>query len=185
MSKDETKQDENKPVEKVTNDENQQENKETLPPFQILKQFVGDLSLEVKDAPNVFRNIRNLNPQLDVDVESQSLSGRDVLVTVFIQINGLAQMEDEDGEMKDITAYIAELKQSVVVRINDVPKEAVASLVMVEIPTLIYPMARANMQFMVRESGFVTPQLPLINFLNLARNKAEQAKAESEGQGKA
>lgn len=148
-------------------------------PFQILVQYVKDISFESPMAPDIFKNPRKMRPHFDIDVFTKPLGGTDVEVNVKVEIKGLVlPIEGEPNKGKEEFAYFAELTQSTVVRINEVPKEAIASLLMVEVPTLTYPFLRATALNLIREGGFPPPQLPIINFLALAKNKAEFAAAE-------
>ncbi len=162
-------------------------------PFNFLIQYIKDVSFESPLAPEIFKDPKPIRPHFDIDVETTTLGGRDILVEIKLEVRGMAAMdsanseEDQEdapqqgntsAETEVKTAYIAEMTQACVLRINEVPKEAIASIAMVEAPTLLYPFLRTTAINLIREGGFNPPRLPLINFLQLAKNKAEKAQKE-------
>ncbi|MFK7867309.1 MAG: protein-export chaperone SecB [Alphaproteobacteria bacterium] len=182
MSDDQAKNQENNQEQANPAPDNAQENaQKNAPPFQFLIQYLKDVSFESPGAPDIFKKSPQVAPKFDIDVNTKSLGGRDIEVIVNIDVKGQiveAQPKGSEPPFKitDELAYIAELSQCAVIRINNMPKEAIASVVMVEVPTLLYPFLRHATINLIRDGGFPPPQLPLINFLNLARNKNEQAK---------
>ncbi|RED51371.1 protein-export chaperone SecB [Aestuariispira insulae] len=140
-------------------------------PFNILLQYLKDLSFENPQAPIVFTRERK-TPQLDVkvDVTVQQLSDTDFEVN--LHLNGEAK-EDDDA------IYLVEMVYGGVVRINDVPQEVLQPVLFVEIPRFLFPFARNIFAESVSNGGFPSVMLAPVDFLDLFRRRVAAAQAEA------
>lgn len=98
------------------------------PPYQILAQYVKDMSFENPNAPAVFTANQQPQTSLTLDVTTTSLGGRDVEVVLSIEAKA-----EHDGK----TAYLLELAYAAVVRVGPIPKEALNALLYVEVPRML------------------------------------------------
>jgi protein-export chaperone SecB len=88
-----------------------------MPVFNIEKIYVKDLSLEVPNAPAIF--LEREAPQMDMQLNTQSAP--------VDTDNGIYQCELSltiTAKVKDKTAFLVELKQAGIFRIQNLPKEA-------------------------------------------------------------
>ena len=65
-------------------------------------------------------------------------------------------------------------------RIQNVPKESIHPLVLIECPRLLFPFARQIVADTVRDGGFPPLMLDPVDFASLYRQRAEQAKPMSQ-----
>ncbi|MDF1747237.1 MAG: protein-export chaperone SecB [Alphaproteobacteria bacterium] len=143
------------------------------PPYQIMIQYIKDLSFENPNSPAVFSQGEQPKAALTLDVATNPLTGRDVEVVLTIEAK--AQV---DGK----TAYVLELAYAAVVRIGQVPKEALNALLYVEIPRMLFPFLREIVCDTTRAGGFSMLMLAPFDFVQIYRQRMaqEQQAAESE-----
>lgn len=132
------------------------------PPYQIIGQYVKDLSFENPNAPAIFAGGSQPKTYLNVDVKSNQMGGRDVEVVLIIEAK--AQHEDK-------IAYLMELSYAAIVRIGNLPKEALNPLLLIEVPRMIFPFARQIASDATRSGGFATLMLPPFDFVQLYRER--------------
>ena len=150
-------------------------------PMQILAQYVKDFSFESPGLPESLRHRNTVNHNITIDLETRPLQQSDVEVTVMVTLT--ASKGDGSESQPEERVYIAEISYAGVVRVGPVPKQAVASLLSIEAPQILFPYARSILLTMVRDGGFISPQIPPVNFLVLARTKAERLKAQEKASG--
>ena len=150
-------------------------------PMQILAQYVKDFSFESPGLPESLRHRNTVNHNITIDLETRPLQQSDVEVTVMVTLT--ASKGDGSESQPEERVYIAEISYAGVVRVGPVPKQAVASLLSIEAPQILFPYARSILLTMVRDGGFISPQIPPVNFLVLARTKAERLKAQEKANG--
>lgn len=138
------------------------------PPYEILVQYVKDISVEAPNLPIMLREHSQLVASMDIDIATNSLGGKDVeLVLTFS-----AKAEEAEGGR---LAYQVEITYGSVIRFHNVAKDVVPSLLLVEAPHQIFPSIRSLFMNLVRDCGFQPPMLRPVNFLELARVKASKA----------
>ena len=150
-------------------------------PMQILAQYVKDFSFESPGLPESLRHRNTVNHNITIDLETRPLQQSDVEVTVMVTLT--ASKGDGSESQPEERVYIAEIAYAGVVRVGLVPKQALATLLSIEAPQILFPYARAILLTMVRDGGFISPQIPPVNFLALARTKAERLKAQEKANG--
>lgn len=143
------------------------------PPYQILIQYIKDMSFENPNSPSVFSLGEQPKAALTLDVATNPLTGRDVEVVLTIEAKA-----DVNGK----TAYVLELAYAAVVRIGNVPKEALNALLYVEIPRMLFPFLREIVCDTTRQGGFSMLMLAPFDFVQIYRQRMaqEQQQAETE-----
>lgn len=136
------------------------------PPYQIMTQYVKDLSFENPNAPGIFTTATVPQAQLLVDVQTHSLGGRDVEVSIHVEATA-----ERDGQK----AYVLELVYAGVVRIGQIPKEALNALLYIEVPRMLFPFVREAVCTATRNGGFPELFLATFDFTRLYRNRLAQA----------
>ncbi len=147
------------------------------PPYRIHAQYVKDFSLENPKAPECFMDplVRQVRPQLEVDVTTRALGDR--LVEVLLQANVTGRIEPDTE--RERTAYLIELSYGAAVEIGNVPKDAIDPLLRVEIPRLLFPYVRQIVSTATQDSGHNLLMLPTIDFLGLYRWKQREGQIDS------
>jgi preprotein translocase subunit SecB len=139
------------------------------PPIVINAQYIKDLSFENPNAPGSL--VQQQAPQIELRVNVGARALTDSLYEVTLSVNGTAKHEDE-------TAFIVELTYGAVVTLNGVPEEHIQAVLLIEVPRLLFPFARAIVSDSVRDGGFPPLMLQPIDFVNLYQQQfAEQQTA--------
>lgn len=145
------------------------------PPYQIMRQYVKDLSFENPNAPDIFADGPSPQAGIAIDVKTNSLGGRDVEVILTVEASA------KHGEK---TAYMLELSYAAIVRVGQVPKEALNALLLVEVPRMLFPFVREIVCDATRAGGYSMLLLAPFDFVQLYRHRLAQEQAaakEAEG----
>jgi preprotein translocase subunit SecB len=136
------------------------------PHLQVLAQYIKDLSFENPNAPQSLTPGQQPAINIQINVNAKSLAETDV--EVEIKLDGKA---DAAGNV----LFAFELVYAGVFRIQNVPKENVHPIVMIECPRLLFPFAREIIAAAVRNGGFPPLMLDPVDFVGLYRQKMSPA----------
>ena len=128
-----------------------------LPVFNIEKIYVKDLSVEVPNAPAIF--LERDQPQIDLHINTQS--------EPVDQANGIYQTIltlTINAKIKDKAAFLVELQQAGIFRIQNIPQEAMEPALGIGCPNIIFPYAREAVSDAVLKAGFPPLMLQPVNF---------------------
>lgn len=142
--------------------ENNKENKTGS--IQINAQYIKDLSFEAPALPMILTELKTA-PAISVDIDVKANKGGDKLYTVDLTVKTKAVKPDDQK-----TVFLCELTYGGLVTL-DVPAEHVEPLLLVEIPHLLFPYARAIIANTTREAGLPPLQINPIDFAALYRQK--------------
>jgi preprotein translocase subunit SecB len=142
-----------------------------LPPQQLIinAQYIKDLSFENPRAPDSLRQQTNqpaVEINVDVAAQAMGLDNYEVVLTIKASAN-----------VQDETMFIIELAYGAIVTARNLPQEMVSSIVLVEIPRLIFPFARNIIAETTRNGGFPPLMINPIDFAELLRRNAAGAPA--------
>ncbi len=141
---------------------------QNVPSIQVNAQYIKDLSFEAPALPQILTEITS-TPTISVNVDIQvSRTDNDKMFTVDLNIKGAAQTSDTKKAI-----FICELTYGALVTL-DVPVEHLEPVLLVEIPHLLFPSARAIIANTTREAGLPPLQINPIDFATLYRQKVEQ-----------
>jgi preprotein translocase subunit SecB len=139
---------------------------QTAPQLNVLGQYIKDFSFENPNAP------RSLAPSqtqpainIQINVNANPLSETDFEVSLVLE--GKAE---QTGTM----LFAFDLTFAGVFRIQNVPKEHVPPLVMIECPRLLFPFAREIVATAVRNGGFPPLLLDPVDFVALYQQRMAQ-----------
>jgi len=111
----------------------QQAQQPAAPLFNIEKIYVKDLSVEVPNAPAIF--LERDAPQMEMQINSQSAAVEDGIYQTILSITISAKIKDK-------TAFLVELQQGGIFRIQNLPPEALEPALAIGCPNIIFPYAR-------------------------------------------
>jgi preprotein translocase subunit SecB len=137
------------------------------PNLQIVGQYIKDLSFENPGAPQGFTG----SPQIEMGVDLQAKPvGPDHYEVVFhMRIKASAE---------ERTLFILELAYGALVRLTNMPEEAVQRVLLIQAPHLIFPFARRIISDVVRDGGMPPLVIEPIDFVSLYQSKMAQAAAQ-------
>lgn len=150
----------------------EQNTEKTTGTIQINAQYVKDLSFEAPGLPAILSELKGA-PAISVDIDVKVNKGGDKLYLVDLTIKARAE-KPEDKK----TVFLCELTYGGLVTL-DVPAEHVEPILLVEIPHLLFPYARAIIANTTREAGLPPLQINPVDFAALYRQKIENRAAQN------
>jgi preprotein translocase subunit SecB len=132
------------------------------PQLNVLTQYIKDLSFENPNAPHSFQNAQQPQINIQINVGAQPLSETDVEVTLKI---------DGKADVSGSVLFAFELVYAGVFRVQNVPQENMAPLLMIECPRILFPFAREIVANAVRNGGFPPLLLDPVDFVALFRQQ--------------
>jgi preprotein translocase subunit SecB len=135
------------------------------PQFNVISQYVKDLSFECPDSTRFFR-APGKNPNLQINFNVQVVNLQQDVYEVAISLEGEAK--SDDGVL-----YNIELVYAGAFVLKNFPREELQPLLFIHCPALIFPFARRIAADLSRESGFPPLMLDPIDFAGLYRARAE------------
>lgn len=139
-------------------------NQQALPPIVINAQYIKDLSLEIPNAPEIFKEMnRAPDVKINVDVSAKHLENNFFNVELSLEM---------DGDIGGKKLFILELKYAAVVGLN-VPEEHVEPVLLVEIPRMIFPFARSIVTNCLVEGGLPPFMLNPIDFVAMYQRRKQ------------
>ncbi len=139
---------------------------QTSPQLNVLGQYIKDFSFENPNAP------RSLAPSqtqpainIQINVNAAPLSETDFEVSLTLE---------GKAELSGSVLFAFDLTFAGVFRIQNVPKEHVPPLIMIECPRLLFPFAREIVATSVRNGGFPPLLLDPVDFVALYQQKMAQ-----------
>lgn len=133
------------------------------PALGVLAQYIKDLSFENPGAPrSLAQGGQAPNIQIQVNVNARGLNENDV--EVELKIEGQAVQGSD-------TVFRFDIVYAGVFRIQGIPQEQRAPLVLIECPRLLFPFARQIIADAVRGGGFPPLLIDPIDFAALYRQR--------------
>lgn len=143
--------------------------------FRLTSQYIKDLSFENPRAPQAFAQMGGTQPpvQVGVGVTINQLAER--AYEVVLEVNAEAKHQND-------RLFIAELSYAGLVDTQGpIAPEQLAPLLMIEIPRMLFPFARAILSDATRDGGFPPLMLAPVDFVALYRQRLAQAQAQAAG----
>ena len=142
------------------------------PVFNIEKIYVKDLSVEVPNAPAIF--LERDAPQMEMQINTQSAQVDEGIYQSIITLTISAKINDK-------TAFVVELQQGGIFRIQNLPPEALEPALAIGCPNILFPYARETVSDAVLKAGFPPLLLQPVNFEALYLQQ-QQAASQAAGQ---
>ncbi len=141
---------------------------EAPPQLNVLAQYTKDLSFENPNAPaSLGQQQQQPSINIQINVGANAMAENDF--EVVLSIEGKA-------ENSGTVLFSFELAYAGIFKIQNVAKENLHPLVMIECPRLLFPFAREIIATAVRDGGFPPLMLDPVDFVGLYRqNMARQA----------
>ena len=142
---------------------------ENKPNLLIIGQYIKDLSFENPGAPAVL----GTNPEMDLGVDLQAKPAGPDLFEVVLSLRIRANFEGKP-------LFILELAYAALIRMQNIPEDAVQRMLLIQTPYLMYPFARRILSDMVRDGGMPPLMIEPIDFGALYQAKMGLAAQQAE-----
>lgn len=127
------------------------------PVFTILGQGIRDLSFENKIE---FNQASEEQPEIDIDIQADGRKVSDDVYEVVLIVRAEAKQNKK-------ALFILELQYMGICQIQNIPEESLPSLLMIQLPTLLFPYARQIVSEITSSSGFPPLLLQPVDFAAL------------------
>ena len=142
--------------------------------FSVLAQYIKDLSVENPSAPQVFQ--WQVQPNLDVQFHINVDKVADDVHEVSLKIEVTARSDNG-------VHFVVDLSYAGLFGIRGMPEEALAPVLLVEAPRLVFPFARQIIADAISNAGFPPLLLDPIDFAGAYVAQIEAAQRQAEGSG--
>ena len=143
-------------------------NKETNPAVSINLQYIKSIKFDTPNTPMIFKEINSENsPNIDLNIDVSAGHIEKNLFNVDLIINGNSSINEKK-------CFNLNVVYSAIVEINNLPKEEIEKVLLIDIPTYIFPFARSIVAQTVSDSNFPPLLLTPVNFKILYENSKEE-----------
>jgi preprotein translocase subunit SecB len=130
------------------------------PRFQVVAQYVRDLSFENPGAPGPVPG----RPQIDFGVDLQARRTESGQFEVELKLRVSAKAEEKP-------IFLLELVYAGLFALHNIPEEAVERVLLIDGPTLLFPFARRIVADAIRDGGMPPLMIEPIEFASLYQAK--------------
>lgn len=127
------------------------------PVFTIMGQGIRDLSFENKIE---FSQVSDSQPEIDIDIQADGRKVKDDIYEVVLMIRAEAA---QNGKV----LFILELQYMGICQIQNIPDDSLPMLLMIQVPTLLFPYARQVVSEITSSAGFPPLLLQPVDFASL------------------
>ena len=135
------------------------------PVFGLEKIYLKDVSLEVPNAPQIF--LEQGTPTIDINLQNQIADIEPGIFNCVLTVTVTAKLGEK-------TAYLVELQQAGIFRIQNLPEEAMEPTLAVACPNILYPYAREAVSDAIIKAGFPPMLLQPVNFEAMYMQQKQQ-----------
>lgn len=131
--------------------------------YEILNQFIKDLSFEAPNSPKIFFEKIEEKPNVEINFSVKSAAVSEKLFEVNANLT-------VKNTLKEHTLYLIELSYSSMVAIEEsVEKEEKEEIILKKVPAYLFPFMRAIVADLTKDSGFPPFIVAPIDFDNIKR----------------
>lgn len=124
--------------------------------FMIQRIYTSDISFEIPNHPQTFAGMR-WTPDIDVRLSNKGEKIRNNVHEVTLTVTVTAKLEDK-------TAYLVEVQQTGVFKLENIGDEELAAIIGSACPTILFPYARELISNLITRGGFPHLILNPVNF---------------------
>jgi preprotein translocase subunit SecB len=154
-----------------------QENKAQGSQFSIQRIYTKDMSFEAPNLPELFKEAKDWNPQINMELNTDAKKLEDGVHSVILTVTVTAKLEEK-------TAFLCEVHQGGIFAVQGMDKKQLSHCLGAYCPSILYPYARETIASLSTKGGFPTLNLAPVNFDMLyaqhVQHKQDQANAQAE-----
>ena len=137
--------------------------------YKIVSKYIKDVSFEIAEAKSYFlleKNIKNYT--FVCDIKSKSIRDKIIQIDVSLRLEPLDKNSDKN-------VYVSVELSSIIQIEGDVKKDELEKIVLIKVPTTVYPEIRNILIFLFEKSGFNKINIDhKIDFSKLYENRKNQ-----------
>ena len=144
-----------------------------MPKFNIISQFLKDISFESPNVPELFFKQDNGQAKIEINIDINIKGSENNLFMVDLITKVHSKLEKDDK-----TIFLIESTYTGMVQYEEKDEEAKKKTLLIDVPTLLFPAVRALVTRLTAESGFPAFTMQPVDFAALyeQRNAAANQK---------
>ncbi len=141
--------------------------------FNIISQFLKDISFESPNVPELFFKQENTSAKLEINIDIQIKGAENNLFMVDLITKVHSKLDAGDKSIFLIDSTYSGLVQMG----EEKDEEAKKRTLLIDVPTLLFPSVRSMITRLTSESGFPPVTLQPVDFQKLYEDKQAQQSA--------
>lgn len=141
-----------------------------MPKFNIISQFLKDISFESPNVPELFFKQEN-NPaklEMNIDINIKGSENNLFMVDLITKVHSKIEKDDK-------TVFMIESTYTGMVQYEEKDEETKKKTLLIDIPTILFPSVRAMVTRLTAESGFPPFTMPIVDFADMYEQRQKQA----------
>ena len=142
-----------------------------MPKFNIISQFLKDISFESPNVPELFFKQEN-NPaklEMNIDINIKGSENNLFMVDLITKVHSKIEKDDK-------TVFMIESTYTGMVQYEEKDEETKKKTLLIDIPTILFPSVRAMVTRLTAESGFPPFTMPIVDFADMYEQRQKAAK---------
>ena len=145
-----------------------------MPKFNIISQFLKDISFESPNVPELFFKQDNTQAKLEMNIDINIKGAENNLFMVDLVTKVHSKLEKDEK-----TIFMIESTYTGMVQYDEKDEETKKSTLLIDVPTLLFPSVRALVTRLTAESGFPAFVMPVVDFADLYEQRQNGANKET------
>lgn len=144
-----------------------------MPKFNIISQFLKDISFESPNVPELFFKQDNGQAKVEINIDINIKGSENNLYMVDLVTRVHSKLDKDDK-----TIFMIESTYTGMVQYEEKDEEAKRRTLLIDVPTVLFPSVRALVTRLTSESGFQPLTLQMVDFEALYEQRMNAAKEE-------
>lgn len=140
-----------------------------MPKFNIISQFMKDISFESPNVPELFFKQENDPAKLEMNIDINIKGAENNLFMVDLICKVHSKIEKDNK-----TVFLIESTYSGMVQYEEKDEDVKKRTLLIDVPTLLFPSVRAMVTRLTAESGFPPFVMPVVDFADLYEQRQKQ-----------
>jgi preprotein translocase subunit SecB len=136
------------------------------PILRMQKMYIKDFSFENPNAPEIFRENRKSEPNVELNLQLRNKKVGDDHWEVALEVNAKVVTKEDEPRV----LFILEIEHAAVFLLRNIPEKHLPMVLGVECPTLIFPFTRQIISQISVDGGFMPFLMEPVNFMALFQN---------------
>ncbi len=142
-----------------------------MPKFNLISQFLKDISFESPNVPELFFKQDNSQAKLEINIDINVKVAENNLYMVDLITKVHSKIEKDNK-----TVFLIESTYSGLVQSEEKDDETKKKMFFIDVPTLLFPAVRAMVTRLTAESGFAAFTMQPVDFTALYEQRQNAAK---------
>ena len=143
-----------------------------MPKFNIISQFLKDISFESPNVPELFIKQDNGQAKIEMNIDINIKGSENNLYMVDLITKVHSKLENQDKSV-----FLIESTYTGMVQCEEKDEETKKKTLLIDIPTILFPSVRAMVTRLTAESGFPPFTMPIVDFADMYEQRQNAAKS--------